>query len=90
MLSPPPAIYNSIDKLYHDTQTFAKSQDYALIKKRTCKYHYGKLKNIILHCVQDDIYNNSLGLTEETYKRHKGIRLINYPFELYAGRHNNN
>ncbi len=90
MLSPPPAIYNSIDKLYRDTQTFAKSQDYALIKKRTRKNCYSELKNITLHCDWDGVYNNSLGLIEKTHKRYKGTRLIDCPFELYTGRHNDN
>lgn len=30
-----------------------------------------------------------LGLTERTRKRHKGTRLIDCPFELYAAKHNN-
>ncbi|PKK43359.1 hypothetical protein RhiirC2_804293, partial [Rhizophagus irregularis] len=32
------------------------------------------------------VYNNSLELTEEIRKKHKGTRLIDYPFELYAAR----
>ncbi|CAB4430672.1 unnamed protein product [Rhizophagus irregularis] len=89
MLPPPPAIYNSADELYHNAQTFANSQGYALVKKRTCKDRHGELKNITLRCDQGGIYNYSLGLTEETCKRHKGTRLIDCPFELYAARDSN-
>ncbi|CAB4394027.1 unnamed protein product [Rhizophagus irregularis] len=87
MLPPPPAIYNSADELYHNAQTFANSQDYALVKKRTRKDRHGELKNITLRCDRGGVYNNSLGLTEETRKRHKGTRLIDCPFELYAARY---
>ncbi|PKC12948.1 hypothetical protein RhiirA5_411208 [Rhizophagus irregularis] len=86
ILPPPPAIYNSADELYHNVQTFANSQGYALVKKRTHKNRYGELKNITLCCDRGGVYNNSLGLTKKTRKRHKGTRLIDCPFELYAAR----
>ena len=41
-----------------------------------------------LCCDRDGVYNNSLGLTEETCQRQKHTRLIDYPFELYVTRHN--
>ncbi|CAB4430091.1 unnamed protein product [Rhizophagus irregularis] len=37
LLPPPPAIFNSADELYHNAQTSANSQGYALVKKRTRK-----------------------------------------------------
>ena len=90
MLLPSSTNYKSADKLFQDVQTFANSQGYALVKKRTCKDCYGELKNMTLRCDWGGIYNNSLGLTEETRQRYKNTRLINCPFELYAVRHNNN
>ena len=41
-----------------------------------------------LRCDRGGVYNNSSNLTEETRKRHKGTRLIDCPFELYATRYN--
>ncbi|CAB4437074.1 unnamed protein product [Rhizophagus irregularis] len=46
MLPPPFAMYNSADKLYHNAQTFANFQGYALVKKRTRKDRHGELKTL--------------------------------------------
>ena len=73
---------------FKNAQTFANSQGYALVKKRTRKDRHGELKNMTLCCDRGGIYNNSLGLTEETRQRQKRTRLIDCPFELYAARHN--
>ena len=45
MLLPPSTNYKSANKLFQDVQTFANSQGYALVKKRTRKDRYGELKN---------------------------------------------
>ena len=66
MLLPPSINYKSANEPFQNVQIFANSQGYALVKRRTHKDLYGKLKNMTLQCVQCGIYNNSLGLTEET------------------------
>src|ERR1044071_1780371 len=88
MLPPPSAEYQSAEELFQNAQTFANSQGYILVKKRTCKDRRGELKNMTLRCDRGGVYNNSSNLTEGTRKRHKGTRLIDCPFELYAARYN--
>ena len=44
MLPPPTAEYESADELFKNVQTFANSQGYVLVKKKTRKDHYGELK----------------------------------------------
>jgi hypothetical protein len=65
-----------------------KMVKHLLVKKRTRKDHHN-LKNMTLRCDRSGSYENSLGLTERTRKRHKGTRLIDCPFELYAAKRNN-
>ncbi|CAB4486864.1 unnamed protein product [Rhizophagus irregularis] len=45
MLLPPPAIYNSANELFHNAQTFANSQGYALVKKKTLSYIVIKMRD---------------------------------------------
>lgn len=88
MLPPPSAEYRSADELFQSAQTFANSQGYVLVKKRTRKDRHGNLKNMTLRCDRGGVYINSLGLTEETQQRYRNTRLIDCPFELYATRRN--
>ena len=69
MLSPPTK-YRSADELFQNAQTFTNSQGYALVKKRSRKDRHGELKNMTLRCDRGDIYNNSLGLTSVSLKKH--------------------
>ena len=82
MLPPPSTNCKSADELFQNIQTFANSQGYALVKKRTRKDRHGELKNMTLRYDRGGIYDNSLGLTEEIRKRQKRTRLIDCPFEL--------
>ncbi|CAG8774894.1 45544_t:CDS:2, partial [Gigaspora margarita] len=72
ILPPLSASYHSTDKLFQSTQTFANSQSYALVKKRTHKDHRGKLKS--------GTYS-----TEARYKQ-TSSQLIDCKFELKASR----
>ncbi|CAG8845888.1 33510_t:CDS:2, partial [Racocetra persica] len=58
MLPPPFETYNTADKLFQNTQKFANSQGYALVKKKTWKDMHGELKNMTIHCDQGSVYNN--------------------------------
>ena len=44
MLPPPLTEYRSSDELFQNAQTFANSQGYALVKKRTRKDRHSELK----------------------------------------------
>ena len=57
MLPPPSAEYQSADELFQNAQTFANSQGYVLVKKRTRKDMW--IENMTLCCDRGGIYNNS-------------------------------
>ncbi|CAG8575124.1 16045_t:CDS:1 [Racocetra persica] len=84
MLPPPSVAYKSATELFWSTQTFAISQSYIPVKKRTCKDCHGNLKNITLRCNQGRVYNSS-----EILQRQTSIWLIDCSFELYAAQHDN-
>ncbi|CAG8458404.1 9522_t:CDS:2 [Cetraspora pellucida] len=84
MLPPPAATYESAIELFQSAQTFANSQGYVLVKKRTRKDHHGNLKNMILRCDRGGVYNSS-----KIHQRQTSTRLIDCPFELYAARCDN-
>ncbi|CAG8770668.1 1931_t:CDS:2, partial [Cetraspora pellucida] len=67
---------------------YANSQDYTLVKKRTRKEHYGKLKNMTICCDRGGIYNDSLSPSKEIQHRQRSTKLINCLYELYTAQHN--
>ena len=52
------------EELFQSAQTFASSQGYALVKKRTRKDRHGELKNMTIQCDRGGNYINRFGLRD--------------------------
>ncbi|CAG8451430.1 8699_t:CDS:2 [Scutellospora calospora] len=81
MLSLLSEVYNSAKELFLNTQRFANSQGYILIKKRTQKDNYGELKNMLLQYDYSSVYHSFLELNKESNYYNQGYsnNIAGYP-----------